>query len=149
MRFTVVSSLATILFAYSIGLRVALADDQPSPLPSVQPTAQSSAQPSVALSDQEIRDLLVGKQFSRWDNSTQYMVQLKADGTVYAYIISGYIPRPPFGASDTGTYKITDGHVCITYNSWQRAKTNCRKAARKGQDYYLDAVLIQVSSDKK
>ncbi|HEY0394314.1 MAG TPA: hypothetical protein VGD01_07435 [Candidatus Elarobacter sp.] len=131
-------------------LQTAGAEQQPSPQPSPPVAA------AVRLSDQEIRDLLVGnKYFAPGRDGVVFEVELRADGTLFGRISDrGHVPVGSANVSrnqDDGKYVIKDGRLCLSYSgAWANGgKPNCHTVSKGDKGYYFGTTPIDVVQTKK
>jgi hypothetical protein len=141
-----IAALAAVASFVLVGFPVAAADQPP-----VAPSTQPSGQPSATLSDQEIRDLLVGNKYTiGWRQGMRLTIEVHADGKLHGFINDeGVVPHGIASArnQDDGTYSIGDGKYCTHFaGAWANGngKPNCYVVTRRDGRYYLDAFLIRV-----
>jgi hypothetical protein len=148
MRFTT-SAIACLMLAVANAAGAA-AEPSPSPLP--------SAAALVRLSDQEIRDALVGNRyFAPWKEGMILEVEVHTDGTLSGRVSDrGYIPRGISAAArnqDDGRYVITGGRLCLSYSgAWANAngKPTCHTVWKGDKGYSFGGTTpIDVVPSKK
>jgi hypothetical protein len=147
MRLITVLSVAAVF----VLARVQVADaDQPT----VQPTTVPSAQPSSQLSDQEIRDLLVGNKYTTgWREGMRLTIEVHPNGTLHGYVSEGFVPSR-YGAArneDDGKYSIGDGKFCVNFGGFwanSNGKASCNAITRTDKGYYWGTKPILVIQAK-
>ena len=122
--------------------------------PTVQPTAVPSGQPSSQLSDQEIRDLLVGNKYTiGWREGMRLTIEVHPNGTLHGYISEGYVPSRSGAVrnEDDGKYSIGDGKFCTNFlGFWSNSngKPSCNTVTRTDKGYYWGTKPILVIQAK-
>jgi hypothetical protein len=132
-------------------LQTAAAEQPPSPQPSPPVAA------AVRLSDQEIRDLLVGnKYFAPGRDGVVFEVELRPDGTLLGRISDrGHVPVGSANVArnqDDGKYVIKNGRLCLSYSgAWANSsgKPNCHTVSKGDKGYYFGTTPIDVVQPKK
>ncbi len=151
MRSTALLALVAALVIAHV--QIAGAEEQASPQPSSQPAAAAAP---AALSDQEIRDALVGKSYVEMSGRNEMTIELNANGTASGSIEHGWMGGNRRGGgsaydSDSGTYKIENGKLCLAFTgAWSAkdGKPRCREVTKDAKTYFLGSKPIRILPGK-
>jgi hypothetical protein len=126
MRTALLSAL-TVAFLFVTGLAI---DNG-----RVVMVASQAAEAAAKVSERELRQLFPGQFHAIAHGLLKVNITARADGSLFA--------QQMIGKSDTGTWNILSGRLCIKFSKWLKGRTRCSTVTEKAGWYRTSDVAFK------